>query len=130
MLMHWRKLYHILQLNLFYHFSQIIKTHFFLFQACYREGAYNLIFIKSFHDVTDEADDFINVDRNKRNILEALISCLEQPLCNMLQEWLHLFKEDSDIIADIDAVWKMRLNHDDETDIPEVPEDLQEYLSG
>lgn len=89
-----------------------------------------MIFIKSFHDVTDEADDFINVDRNKRNILEALISCLEQPLCNMLQEWLHLFKEDSDIIADIDAVWKMRLNHDDETDIPEVPEDLQEYLSG
>lgn len=129
--MHWRKLYHILQLNLFYNFSQIIKTHFFLFQACYRESAYNLIFIKSFHDVTDEADDFIiNVDRNKRNILEALISCLEQPLCNMLQKWLHLYKEDSDIIADIDAVWKMRLNHDDETDIPEVPEDLQEYLSG
>lgn len=90
-----------------------------------------MIFIKSFHDVTDEADDFIiNVDRNKRNSLEALISCLEQPLCNMLQEWLHLFKEDSDIIADIYAVWKMRLNHDDETDIPEVPEDLQEYLSG
>lgn len=101
------------------------------FQACQREGASNLIFVQSLKDVTDEADDFIiNVGRNKTNILESIISCLEQPLCNRLQEWLNLYKEDSDIIADIDAVFKMRLNHDDEMVIPEVPEDLQKYLSG
>lgn len=101
------------------------------FQACQREGASNLIFVQSLIDVTDEADDFIiNVGRNKTNILEAIISSLEQPLCNMLQEWLDLYKEVSDIIADICAVWKMRLNHDDEMVTPEVPEDLQKYLSG
>lgn len=100
-------------------------------ETCQREGASNLIFVQSLKDVTDESDDFIiNVGRNKTNILEAIISCLEQPLCNKLQEWLHLYKEDSDILADIDAVWKMRLNHDDEMVIPEVPEDLQKYLSG
>lgn len=100
-------------------------------EVCQREGASNLIFIKSHKDETDEADDFIiNVDRNKKNILEAIISCLEQPLCKMLQEWLNLYSEDSDIRSDINALCKMKLNHDDETDIFGIPDDLRKYLSG
>lgn len=100
-------------------------------EACHREGACNLILIKSHKDETDEVDDFIiNVCRNKTNILEAIISCLEQPLCKMLQEWLNLYSEESDIRSDINALCKMRLNHDDETDISEIPEDLKKYLSG
>eukprot|EP00105_Crassostrea_gigas_P042907 XP_019927055.1 PREDICTED: uncharacterized protein LOC105338436 [Crassostrea gigas] len=100
-------------------------------EACHREGACNLILIKSHKDETDEVDDFIiNVCRNKTNILEAIISCLEQPLCKMLQKWLNLYSEESDIRSDINALCKMRLNHDDETDIFEIPEDLKKYLSG
>lgn len=90
-----------------------------------------MILIKSHKDETDEVDDFIiNVCRNKTNILEAIISCLEQPLCKMLQEWLNLYSEESDIRSDINALCKMRLNHDDETDISEISEDLKKYLSG
>lgn len=100
-------------------------------EACHREGACNLIFIKSHEEVTDEADDFIiNVGRNKTNILEVIISCLEQPLCKILQAWLELYSEDSDTLSDIDALRKMRLNHDDETDISRISEDLKKYLSG
>lgn len=114
------------------HLSLFTKTHFLLwFQACHREGACNLIFIKSHEEVTDEADDFIiNVGRNKTNILEVIISCLEQPLCKILQAWLELYSEDSDTLSDIDALRKMRLNHDDETDISRISEDLKKYLSG
>lgn len=90
-----------------------------------------MILIKSNKDETDEVDDFIiNVGRNKTNILVAIISCLEQPLCKMLKKWLNLYSEDSDIRSDINALCKMRLNNDDETDIFEIPEDLKKYLSG
>lgn len=90
-----------------------------------------MIFVKSYKDETDEADDFIiNADRNKTNILEAIISCLEQQLCKMLKKWLNLFSDDSDILSDINALCKMRLNHDDETDISGIPNDLRKYLSG
>lgn len=100
-------------------------------EVCQREGASNLIFIKSHKDEADEADDFIiNVDRNKTKIVEAIISCLEQPLCKMLKKWLNLYSEDSDIRSDIDALCKMKLNHDDETDISGIPDDLWKYLSG
>lgn len=100
-------------------------------EACHKEGSCNLIFINTHEVVKDEADGFvINVDRNKTNILEAVTSCLEQPLCKMLKEWLNLYSKHPDILSDIDAVFKMRLNHDDETDISEIPEDLKKYLSG
>lgn len=100
-------------------------------EACRKEGACNLIFIKSHRDETEEADDFvINSGRNKTNILEAIILCLEQPLCKRLQEWSNLYSKDSDVLSDINALCKMRLNHDDETDVSEIPEDLKKYLNG
>lgn len=89
-----------------------------------------MILVKPVHDVADNADDsIIVVDRNKVNILEALTSCLEQPLCNMLQEWLHLYSEDSVILGEVEALYKTRLNANNAIDAPKVPDDLKIYLS-
>lgn len=100
-------------------------------QACRSEGACHLIFIKPVQDVKDKGNDsVIFVKRNKENILEAITSCLEQPLCKMLQEWLHLYSEDSEMHSEIKAIWMMTLNHNDETDTLEVPDNIKRYLSG
>lgn len=89
-----------------------------------------MILVKPVQDVADNADDsIIVVDRNKVNILEALTSCLEQPLCNMLQEWLHLYSEDSVILGEVEALYKTRLNANKAIDPPKVPDDLKIYLS-
>lgn len=89
-----------------------------------------MILVKSALDVADKADDFIIVvDRNKETILEAITSCLEQPLCEMLQEWLHLYSEDSVILGEVEALLKTRLNHNSAIDPPKVPDDLKIYLS-
>lgn len=86
-----------------------------------------MILVKPVQDVADKADDFmIVVDRNKKMILEAVTSCLEQPLCNMLQEWMHLYSEDSAILGEIESLYKTRLNA---TDTPKVPDNLKIYLS-
>lgn len=89
-----------------------------------------MILVKPVQDVADNADDsIIVVDRNKENILEALTSCLEQPLFNMLQEWLHLYSEDSVILGEVEALYKTRLNPNNAIDPPKVPDDLKIYLS-
>lgn len=81
-------------------------------QACHGESASHLILVQPVQDLVDEADDYIKVvDRNKESILEAITSCLEQPLCNMLQERLHLYSKDSFIPDDVDALYKKRLYH-------------------
>lgn len=99
-------------------------------ETCHKESACRLILVKPVQDVADNADDsIIVVDRNKVNILEALTSCLEQPLCNMLQEWLHLYSEDSVILGEVEALYKTRLNADKAIDPPKVPDDLKIYLS-
>lgn len=89
-----------------------------------------MILVKPVQDVADKADDsIIVVDRNKENILEALTLCLEQPLCKMLQEWLRLYSEDSVILGEVEALLKTRLNQHNATDTPEVPDNIQAYLS-
>lgn len=99
-------------------------------QTCHQESACHLILVKPVQDVADNADDYIIVvDRNKENILEALTSCLEQPLFNMLQEWLHLYSEDSVILGEVEALYKTRLNPNNAIDPPNVPDDLKIYLS-
>lgn len=99
-------------------------------KACHKESTCHLILVKSALDVADKADDFIIVvDRNKETILEAITSCLEQPLCEMLQEWLHLYSEDSVILGEVEALLKTRLNHNSAIDPPKVPDDLKIYLS-
>lgn len=99
-------------------------------ETCHKESACRLILVKPVQDVADNADDsIIVVDRNKVNILEALTSCLEQPLCNMLQEWLHLYSEDSVILGEVEALYKTRLNANKAVDPPKVPDDLKIYLS-
>lgn len=98
-------------------------------QACHKESACHLIFVKPDQDVAEKADDsIIVVDRNKKNILEALTLCLEQPLFNMLQEWLHLYSEDSVILGEVEALYKTRLNSNNAIDPPKVPDDLKIYL--
>lgn len=100
-------------------------------EACHREGACHLIFIKPVRDVEGtENDSVIFTDRNKENILEAITSCLEQPLSHMLEEWLDIYSEDTEIHSEIKAVLMMTLNHNDETDTPKVPDNIQTYLSG
>lgn len=100
------------------------------FEVCHKEGACHLILVKPVQDVADKADDsIIVVDRNKENILEALTLCLEQPLCKMLQEWLRLYSEDSVILGEVEALLKTRLNQHNATDTPEVPDNIQAYLS-
>lgn len=108
-------------------------------QACKKENACHLILVQPVQDVADKADGFIIfVDRNKKTILEAITSCLEQPLCNksitpcleqpicnmsriplleqplcnMSQESLHLYSEDSFIHVGEEAepLHKERLN--------------------
>lgn len=89
-----------------------------------------MILVKSVQNVADNVDDsIIVVDRNKVNILEALTSCLEQPLCNMLQEWLHLYSEDSVVLGEVEALYRTRLNTSNAIDPPKVPDDLKIYLS-
>lgn len=99
-------------------------------ETCHKESACHLILVKPVQDVADNADDsIIVVDRNKENVLEALTSCLEQPLCNMLQEWLHLYSEDPVILGEVEALYKTRLNPNNAIDPPKVPDDLKIYLS-
>lgn len=88
-----------------------------------------MILVKPVQDVADNADDSIMVvDRKKENILEALTLCLEQPLCNMLQEWLHLYSEDSVILGEVEALYKTRLKPNNAIDPPKVPDDLKIHL--
>lgn len=76
-------------------------------QVCHKEGACHLILVKPVQDVADKADDsLIIVDRNKEKILEAITLCLEQPLCNMLKEWLRMYSEDSVILGEVKALYK------------------------
>lgn len=99
-------------------------------ETCHKESACHLILVKPVQDVADNADDsIIVVDRNKENVLEALTSCLEQPLCNMLQEWLHLYSEDPVILGEVEALYKTRLNPNNAIDPTKVPDDLKIYLS-
>lgn len=88
-----------------------------------------MILVEPVQDVEDNANDsIIVVDRNKENILEALTSCLEQPLCTMLQEWLHLYSEDPVILGEVEPLYKTRLNPNNAIDPTKVPDDLKIYL--
>lgn len=111
-------------------FLRLFYEHPFSLQTCHKESVCHLIFVKPVQDVAEKADDsIIVVDRNKENILEALTSCLEQPLCTLLQEWLHLYSEDPVILGEVEALYKTRLNHNNAIDPPKVPDDLKIYLS-
>lgn len=99
-------------------------------QACHKENACHLILVKPVQDVADKADNvIIVVDRNKETILDAITSCLEQPLCKMLQEWSHLYSEDSVIHGEVDALYKTILNRNITIDPPKLPDDLKMYPS-
>lgn len=90
-------------------------------QACHKENACHLILVQPVQDVEDKADDFIIVvDRNKKTILEAITSCYEQTLCNMLQEWLHSVKP-----GEVETLFKKRLNHNNTIDPSKLQDDLK-----
>lgn len=89
------------------------------------------IFIKSGLDATDKEDDsFIIVDQNKDEILKAITSCLEQPLCHTLQELSDLHSECTEKMNEIIALKKMMLDHNEDTMTPTVPDDIKKYLTG
>lgn len=95
---------------------------------------------------TDQADDsIIIVGHNKKQIKDAITTCLEEPLHQMLQEWLEVFKNkpsnetSSEIIAEIEAICKqMEIINRKYTEISSlspslntksiVPDDVKEYL--
>lgn len=94
-------------------------------QVCKKESACQLILVEPDLDVADKSIKI--VDRNKEKILEAITSCLEQPLCKMLHE-LRLYSEDSIILVEVEALLKTSLNHDNATDRPEAPDNIKSYL--
>lgn len=87
---------------------------------------------------TDQADDSINiVDKSKEQIKDAITTCLEEPLLQMLQELLEDLKNEpsnkttSVYIAEIEAICKnMKVSSlfssPDTKSI--VPEDVKDYL--
>lgn len=94
-------------------------------EVCKKESACQLILVEPDLDVADKSIKI--VDRNKEKILEAITSCLEQPLCKMLHE-LRLYSEDSIILVEVEALLKTSLNHDNATDRPEAPDNIKSYL--
>lgn len=94
-----------------------------------RESVCHPIFIKTDLDATDKEDDsIIIVDQNKGEILKAITSCLEQPLCHILQELSDLHSECTEKMK-IMALKKMMLNHIEDTMTPTVPIDIKRYLT-
>lgn len=94
-----------------------------------RESVCHPIFIKTDLDATDNEDDsIIIVDQNKGDILKAITSCLEQPLCHILQELSDLHSECTEKMNEIMALKKMMLNHIEDTMTPTVPIDIKRYL--
>lgn len=95
-----------------------------------RESVCHPIFIKTDLDATDKKDDsIIIVDQNKGEILKAITSCLEQPLCHILQELSDLHSEYTEKMNEIMALKKMMLNHIEDTMTPTVPIDIKRYLT-
>lgn len=95
------------------------------------ESACHVIFIKSVRDAADEADGSIKVDdQNKEIILNAITSCLEQPLCDKLQEWSTVYAEYTERYNEIIDLKKMMLDHNEATETPTIPYDIDKYLSG
>lgn len=95
-----------------------------------RESVCHPIFIKTDLDATDKEDDsIIIVDQNKGEILNTITSCLEQPLCHILQELSDLHSESTEKMNEIMALKKMMLNHIEDTMTPTVPDDIKRYLT-
>lgn len=96
-----------------------------------RESVCHPIFIKSGLDATDKEDDsIIIVDQNKDEILKAITSCLEQPLCHILQELSDLHSDCTEKMNQIMALKKMMLDHTEDTMTPTVPDNIKKYLTG
>lgn len=114
------------------------------YNACHR------IYIKSDAICVDEkeADDtIIIIGQNKAHIKESITSCLEQPLLNMLQDWLGYLKNTcssriaSGLISEIEAIREQMVLDKSRKAAPAsvlpkmctksiVPEEVKNYLFG
>lgn len=96
-----------------------------------RESACHLILINSALDATDKEDNsIIIVDQNKDKILEAITSCLEQPLCHILQELSDFYSKCTERANEVMALKKTLLDNSENTKTPTVPDDIKKCLSG
>lgn len=96
-----------------------------------RESACHLILINSALDATDKEDNsIIIVDQNKDKILEAITSCLEQPLCHILQELSDFYSKCTERANAVMALKKTLLDNSENTKTPTVPDDIKKCLSG
>lgn len=113
-----------------------------------QERACHKIFIRSdtfsdqtYEDEDEDGDFIISVGQDKDQIEEIITSCLEKPLCQMLQQWQtdlarESFRENaSDINAEIEGISKMLvLTNSKDTCLSIVdtesivPNDVKDYL--
>lgn len=111
--------------------------------------AHHRIIIKSdtyCNEIDETIDSMIIVGENKQQIMETITTCLEEPLHNMLHNWLEDLKNENvltklayDVIAEIEAIHKLMVfdsykNTDDASILKEpgtqsiVPNNVKEYL--
>lgn len=107
---------------------------------CLQSACHKILIKSSSVSDTDQADDsIIIVGHNKEQIKDAITTCLEEPLLQMLQEWLKVFKNEPTnktslgMIAEVEAICKSMnvsslFSSLDTKSI--VPEDVKEYLFG
>lgn len=108
---------------------------------CLKHACHTILIKSGTLSDTDRADDsVIIVGHNKEQIKDAITTCLEKPLHEMLQEWLEVFKNEpsndttSELIAEIEAIAKQmefinrKYKNPDLNSQSIVPDDVKEYL--
>lgn len=80
---------------------------------CLQRACHTILIKSGTLSDTDQTDDsIIIVGHNKEQIKNAITTCLEEPLRQMLQKWLEVLKNEpsndtsSELIAEIEAIGK------------------------
>lgn len=108
---------------------------------CLQRACHTILIKSGSLSDTDHTDDsIIIVGHNKEQIKNAITTCLEEPIHQMLQKWLEVLKNEpsndtsSELIAEIEAIGKQMEFINRKYTTPNlnsnslVPDDLKEYL--
>lgn len=108
---------------------------------CLQHACHKILIKSGTLSDTDQTDDsVIIVGHNKEQIKNAITTCLEEPLHQMLQKWLEVLKNEpsndttSELIAEIEAIAKQMEFINRKYTTPNlnskslVPDDVKEYL--